>query len=198
MGCNFSLRYKLLDVKSNPEFKDQTPAYKDSLRNWYNYYHRLQAKVPEVKIPKILVPNKVLVGLFRDEDVDTRLGNYLASILENNVDKAILAQIAAYEHVRKAVKRIDDINNAKNVMLHVGMLWPPIQLRAVAEVLRMGMATNRNDRILYTAWFNGCVTPALRASHYNDVKAFSLTDVQALYDVCLPNSWTSLRVEEAI
>ena len=138
-----------------------------------------------------------MVGLFRDEDVDTRLGNYLASILENNVEKAILAQIAA-EHVRKAVKRIDDINNAKNVMLTIGTLWPPIQLRAVTEVLKMGMATNRNDRILYTAWFNGCVTPALRASHYNDVKAFSRADVLALYDVCHPNSWASLGVDEAI
>ena len=83
-------------------------------------------------------------------------------------------------------------------MLTVGALWGPIQLRAVTEVLKMGMTNSRNDRILYTAWFNGCVVPALRVSHYNDTKAFSRQDVQALYDVCSANSWSNLKVEEAI
>ena len=83
-------------------------------------------------------------------------------------------------------------------MLVIGVLWGPIQLRAVTEVLRIGMVESLNDRILYTAWFNGCVVPALRVSHYNDTKAFSRQDIQALYDVCHANSWTNLKVGEAI
>jgi len=45
----------------------------------------------EVKIPKALKPNLLLAGLFRDDEVDTRLGNYLASILEKFAEKKILA-----------------------------------------------------------------------------------------------------------
>jgi len=138
-----------------------------------------------------------LAGLFRDDDVDTRLGNYLASILEKNADKKILGQIAA-DHVKKAIKRIDDINNSKNVMLTVGALWGPIQLRAVTEVLKMGMVNSRNDRILYKEWFNGCIVPALRVSHYNEAKTFTRQDVQALYDICHANTWSNLSTEEAI
>ena len=197
MGSNFTIRYRLLDLKSNPEFKDQPAAYKDALRNWYNYYYRLNSKPTEVKIPKILVPNQVLVGLFSYDEVDNRLGNYLASILENHADKKILVQIAA-DHVNKAVRRIDDINDVKKVMLTIGTLWGPIQLRAVTEVLKIGRANSGNDRILFTAWFNGCVMPALRVSHYNDANAFSRQDIQALYDVCYVNTWVNLKVEEAI
>ena len=91
MSSNFSIRFRLLGLATNPEFKDQSPAYKDNLRNWYNYYYRLNAKPAEVKIPKILVPNQVLVDLFRVEVVDTRLGNYLASILEKGATQNILA-----------------------------------------------------------------------------------------------------------
>ena len=43
----------------------------------------------------------------------------------------------------------------------VGALWPPIQLRAVAEVLKIGTSNNPNSRLLYQAWFNGCIVPAL-------------------------------------
>ena len=96
----------------------------------------------------------------------------MAGILEKFAKKNILALIAA-DHVKKAVRRIDDINDVKKVMLTVGALWPPIQLRAVTEVLKMGMVDSRNDRTLYKAWFNGCVVPALRVSHYNDTKSFT-------------------------
>ena len=62
----------------------------------------------------------------------------------------------------------------------------------------MGMIESRNDRTLYTAWFNGCIVQALRASHCIDVKAFSKQDIQALYDVCYMNSWANLKDAEAI
>ena len=129
--------------------------------------------------------------------MDARLGHYLSSIIERRADKKILASIAA-DHVKKAIKRIDDINDAKKIILTVGALWGPIQLRAVTEVLKLGMVDGRNNRILYTSWFNGCIIPALRASHYNDSNSFSRQDIQALYDVCYTNSWANLKVEEAI
>ena len=125
MGANFTIRYRFLDLKSNPEFRDQSQAYKDNLRNWYNYNWKQRNGDREVKIPKVLNPNEVLAGLFRDEDVDYRMGNYLAGIIEKYAEKHILASIAA-EHVKKAVRRIDDINDAKKVMLTVGALWGPI------------------------------------------------------------------------
>ena len=83
-------------------------------------------------------------------------------------------------------------------MLTVGALWGPIQLRAVTEVLKMGMVNSRNDRILYKEWFNGCIVPALRVSHYNEAKTFTRQDVQALYDICHANTWSNLSTEEAI
>ena len=176
MSQSFSIRYRLLDVKDNPVFSGESKTYKDNLRAWYNYQYGLNGRPPEVRIPTVKFPNKVLTGLFRNDDVDTKLGNYLADILEKNAGKAILAEIAA-DHVKKAIRHIDDINQSKKVMLTIGALWGPIQLRAVTEVLKMGMVNSRNDRILYKEWFNGCVVPALRASHYNNSQAFSRQDV---------------------
>ena len=103
MGSNFAIRYRFLDLKSNPEFKDLPEDYKNNLRAWYSYNSRLNQKQKEVKVPKALVPNLLLAGLFRDEEVDTRLGNYLASILERFADKKILAKIAS-DHVKRAIK----------------------------------------------------------------------------------------------
>ena len=108
---------------------------------------------------------------------------YLASILERFADKKSLASIAA-DHVKKAVKRIDDVNDAQKVWLTVGALWGPIQLRAVAEVVKNGIGNNPNNRLLFRAWFNGCIVPALQSAHYHDSKSFSRQDIQALYDVC--------------
>ena len=108
----------------------------------------MNQKHQEVKVPKALIPNLLLAGLFRDEEVDIRLGNYLASILERFADKKILAKIAG-DHVKRSIKLIDDINDAKKVNLTVGALWPPIQLRAVAEVLKTGTSKNPNNRLLY-------------------------------------------------
>jgi hypothetical protein len=59
----------------------------------------------------------------------------------------------------------------------IGSLWPPIQLRAVAEVLKVGINQNSNNRLLYQAWFNQCVVPALQEAHYHDIKAFSRQDI---------------------
>jgi hypothetical protein len=160
MGSNFSVRYRHLDLKSNPHFRDLSEEYRGNLRAWYSYNYRLNHKQQETKVPKALTTNLLLAGLFRDDEVDSRLGNYLASILERFADKKVLAKIAS-DHVRRAVKLIDDINDAKKVNLTVGSLWPPIQLRAVAEVLRTGIRNNPNDRLLYQAWFNGCIVPAL-------------------------------------
>jgi hypothetical protein len=95
------------------------------LRAWYSYNRCLRYRVKETRIPKALKPNLLLAGLFRDEDVDTRLGNYLASILERFADKKILAQIAS-DHVKKAIRYIDDINNSSRVAMTIGALWPPI------------------------------------------------------------------------
>ena len=91
MGKNFTIRFRLLDLKSNPDFKDLPPKYKNNLRAWYSDNRKLNYKVKEVKIPKPSNPNLLLAGLFRNEDVDTRTGNYLASILEKFADKKILA-----------------------------------------------------------------------------------------------------------
>ena len=63
----------------------------------------------------------------------------MAEILEKFADKKILAQIAS-EHVKKAIKRIDDINDSEKVSLVIGALWPPLQLKAVAEVLKTGIS----------------------------------------------------------
>jgi hypothetical protein len=89
-----------------------------------------------------------------------RLGSYLGSILERFADKKVLAQIAS-DHVKKAIKNIDDLNDASKVALVVGALWPPLQLRAVAEVLKIGTKNNPGNRLLYQAWFNQSVVPAL-------------------------------------
>ena len=91
MSSNFSVRYRHLDLRSNPEFKDQPPAYKDNLRAWYNYYYKLYTKEQDAKIPKPRNNNLLLAGLFRDDEVDTKLGHYLASILEKFADKKVLA-----------------------------------------------------------------------------------------------------------
>ena len=61
------------------------------MRAWYSYNRRLIYQVKETRIPKALNPNLLIAGLFRNEDVDTRLGNYLASIVEKFADKKILA-----------------------------------------------------------------------------------------------------------
>ena len=72
-------------------FKDLPKDYKRNLNAWYAYNYKLLTKEQEVKIPKALTPNLLLAGLFRDDEVDTRLGNYFASILEKFADKKILA-----------------------------------------------------------------------------------------------------------
>ena len=59
------------------------------------------------------------------DDVDLRLANYLASVLEKYADKKVLAQIAA-DHVKKVAESIDDINNAQVVAMAVGAIWPPL------------------------------------------------------------------------
>ena len=43
MGQNFSIKYGFLDLRTNPDFKDHSQAYKDNLRAWYNYYYKLHA-----------------------------------------------------------------------------------------------------------------------------------------------------------
>ena len=60
----------------------------------------------------------------------------------------ILAQIAS-DHVRNAIKRIDDLNDSEKVNLTVGAIWPPLQLRAVAEVIKIGTSNHPDDRYLY-------------------------------------------------
>ena len=62
MGSNFAIRYRFLDLKSNPEFKDLPEDYKNNLRAWYSYNSRLNQKQKEVKVPKALVPNLLLAG----------------------------------------------------------------------------------------------------------------------------------------
>ena len=57
-----------------------------NLNAWYSYNYKANTKEQEVKIPKPQTPNLLLAGLFRDDEVDTRLGNYLASILERFAD----------------------------------------------------------------------------------------------------------------
>lgn len=85
--------------------------YWGSLRAYHNYNFKLNNKDKEPRIPKALNPNLLLAGLFRNEEVDPRLANYLASILEKFAAKNVLAQIAS-DHVKRAVKGIDDINDA--------------------------------------------------------------------------------------
>ena len=91
MGKNFTIRYRLLDLKSNPDFKDLSQDYKNALRGWYNYNWGLNYKEKDIKIPKPLIPNLLLAGLFRDEEVDTKIGNYLASVLEKHTNENVLA-----------------------------------------------------------------------------------------------------------
>jgi hypothetical protein len=91
MGQNFTIRFRLLDLKSNSDFKDLPQDYKNNLRAWYSYNRGLNYKVKETKVPKPMNSNLLLAGLFRNEEVDMRLGNYLASILERFADKKILA-----------------------------------------------------------------------------------------------------------
>ena len=67
----------------------------------------------------------LLAGLFKDDEVDPRLCHHLASILEEFTEKKILAQIAS-DHVKKAIKRIDDLNDTVKVNLTVGAIWPPL------------------------------------------------------------------------
>ena len=76
---------------SNPDFKDLSRDYKKCLNSWYNYNYKQNNKDQEVRIPKDVTPNVLLAGLFKDDEVDYRLGNYLASILEKFADKKILA-----------------------------------------------------------------------------------------------------------
>ena len=65
------------------------------------------------------------------------------------------------DHVKKAISRIDDINNVEKVNLTIGALWPPLQLKAVTEVLKIGTRDHPDARFLYQAWFKECVVSAL-------------------------------------
>ena len=78
-------------MRSNSKFKNLPRDYKKNLNAWYTYNYKLNTKEQDVKIPKALTPNLLLASLFRDDEVDERLGNYLASILEKFADKKILA-----------------------------------------------------------------------------------------------------------
>ena len=78
-------------MRSNPNFKDLPRDYKKNLTASYSYNYKLNTKEHEVKISKPDVPNQLLAGLFRNYEVDTKLGNYLASILERFAEKKSLA-----------------------------------------------------------------------------------------------------------
>ena len=58
MGENFTIRYRFLDLKSHPDFKDLPQMYKNNLRAWYSYNRSLNYKEKEVKSPKELTPNQ--------------------------------------------------------------------------------------------------------------------------------------------
>ena len=125
LGHNFTLKYGTLGLSTNPEFKKLPQNYKNNIRAWYSYNRTQVLNDKEARIPKATAPNMLLAGLFKKDDVDLRLANYLASVLEKYADKKVLAQIAA-DHVKKVAESIDDINNAQVVAMAVGAIWPPL------------------------------------------------------------------------
>ena len=119
------VRYRFLDLKSNADFKDLPQDYKSNVRAWYSYNWKLNHREKEYKVPKTLTPNLLLVGLFKDAEVDLKTAQHLASLLERFAEKPLLAQIAS-NHIKKAISLIDDINDAKKVNMTIGALWGPI------------------------------------------------------------------------
>ena len=74
-----------------------------------------------MRIPKTLVPNDVLVDLFKSNDL--RLVQHLASIIERFANPKILAHIST-EYVKEAISSIHDIYNANEVALVIHGVFP--------------------------------------------------------------------------
>ena len=46
--------------------------YWDSLRAYYNYNYKLNYKEKEGRVPKVLNPNMLLAGLYKEDELDQR------------------------------------------------------------------------------------------------------------------------------
>ena len=57
LAHNFTLKYEVLRLSTNPEFKKLPQNYKNNIKAWYSYNRSQVLKEKEARIPKATAPN---------------------------------------------------------------------------------------------------------------------------------------------